>query len=125
VRFARQHVPHFDFTSVQVNKNYESALHCDRNNLGEPSLRRLCTVGGSLREQPQRDLTRRARRAGPSFIVGVGEYSDGELWVHGRNRYGVQGARLNPLGLFLNPPGLFLRTSIPFIWRILSAFLRA
>jgi hypothetical protein len=32
---------------------------------------------------------------------------------------------LNPLGLFLNPLGLFLRTSIPFIWRILSAFLRA
>jgi hypothetical protein len=28
---------------------------------------------------------------------------------------GVQGAHLNPLGLFL-------RTSIPFIWRVLSAF---
>jgi hypothetical protein len=35
----------------------------------------------------------------------------------------VQGAHLNPLGLFLNPLGLFLRTSMPFIWRILSAFL--
>ena len=43
----------------------------------------------------------------------------------GSNRWGVQGAHLNPLGLFLNPLGLFLRTSIPFIWRILSAFLRA
>jgi hypothetical protein len=32
----------------------------------------------------------------------------------GRNRYGVQGAHLNPLGSFLNPLGLFLRTSIPF-----------
>jgi hypothetical protein len=32
---------------------------------------------------------------------------------------------LNPLGLFLNPLGLFLRTAIPFIWRILIAFLRA
>jgi len=32
----------------------------------------------------------------------------------GRKRYGVQGAHLNPLGIFL-------RTSIPFIWRILSA----
>jgi hypothetical protein len=32
---------------------------------------------------------------------------------------------LNPLGLFLDPLGLFLRTSIPVIWRILSAFLRA
>ena len=30
---------------------------------------------------------------------------------------------MNPLGLFLNPLGLFLRTSIPFIWRILRAFL--
>jgi hypothetical protein len=38
---------------------------------------------------------------------------------------GVQGAHLNPLGLFLNPLGLFLRTSITFVWRILSAFLRA
>jgi hypothetical protein len=43
----------------------------------------------------------------------------------GRNRQGVQGARLNPLGLFLNRLGLFLRASIPFAWRILSAFLRA
>jgi hypothetical protein len=32
---------------------------------------------------------------------------------------------LDPLGLFLTPLGLFLRTSIPFIWRILGAFLRA
>jgi hypothetical protein len=31
---------------------------------------------------------------------------------------GVQGARLDPLGLFL-------RMSTPFMWRILSAFLRA
>jgi hypothetical protein len=36
-------------------------------------------------------------------------------WLAGRNRQGVQGAHLNPLGLFLNPLGLFLRTSIPFI----------
>jgi hypothetical protein len=34
----------------------------------------------------------------------------------GRNRYGVQGAHLNPLGLFL-------RTSTPFIWSIRNAFL--
>jgi hypothetical protein len=33
----------------------------------------------------------------------------------GRNRYGAQGAHLNPLDLFLNPLGLFLRTSILFI----------
>jgi hypothetical protein len=43
----------------------------------------------------------------------------------GSNREGAQGARLNPLGLLLNPLGLFLRTSIPFIWRILSSFLHA
>jgi hypothetical protein len=40
----------------------------------------------------------------------------------GSNRQGVQGAHSNPLGLFLNPLGLCLRTSIPFIWRVLSAF---
>ena len=40
------------------------------------------------------------------------------MLVPGRNRYGVQGAHLNP-------PGLFLRTSTPFIWCILSAFLPA
>ena len=34
-----------------------------------------------------------------------------------RNRYGVQG------GPHLNPLGLFLRTSIPRIWRMLSACL--
>ena len=32
---------------------------------------------------------------------------------------------MNPVGLFLNPLGLFLRTSIPFMWRVLSAFLPA
>jgi hypothetical protein len=36
---------------------------------------------------------------------------------------GGSGGSLDPLGLF--PLGLFLRTSIPFIWRIMSAFLRA
>ena len=38
---------------------------------------------------------------------------------------GGSGGSLEPLGFFLNPLGLFLRTSIPFIWRILSAFLPA
>jgi hypothetical protein len=32
---------------------------------------------------------------------------------------------LNPLDRILNPVGLFLRASIPFTWRILSAFLPA
>ena len=43
----------------------------------------------------------------------------------GSNRSGAQGAHSNPLGLFLEPLGLFLRTSRPFVWRVLSAFLRA
>ena len=43
----------------------------------------------------------------------------------GETDRGVQGAHLNPLGLFLNPLGHFLRTSIPFIWCIMSAFLPA
>ena len=34
------------------------------------------------------------------------------------------GAHLSPLGLLLNPLALFLRTSMPFVWRILNAFLR-
>jgi len=51
VNFAKRHLPDFRFTSIQVNKNYLSAMHVDRNNLG------------------------------PSAIVGVGDYSDGALWV--------------------------------------------
>jgi hypothetical protein len=43
---------------------------------------------------------------------------DGPLFAAGRNRYGVQGAHLNPLGLFLC-------TSTPCMWRILSACLPA
>ena len=39
--------PEFCFTSVQVNKNYASALHVDKNNCG------------------------------PSLIVGLGDYSGG------------------------------------------------
>jgi hypothetical protein len=39
-----------------------------------------------------------------------------QLSALGRNRYGVQGTHLNPLGLFLC-------ASMPFIWSIVSAFL--
>ena len=49
--FARLAVPDFNFTSIQVNKNYLSAMHVDKNNLG------------------------------PSYIVDVGDYKDGGLWV--------------------------------------------
>ena len=38
---------------------------------------------------------------------------------------GGSGGPLGPLGLFLNLLGLFLRTSVPFIWPVLSAFPRA
>ena len=34
VNFAKHAKPGFAFTSIQVNKNYASALHCDANNLG-------------------------------------------------------------------------------------------
>ena len=40
----------FSFTSIQVNKNYQSIMHCDKRNLG------------------------------PSQIVGLGDYTDGKLW---------------------------------------------
>ena len=48
----KQNCPGFNFTSIQVNKNYQSGLHVDRNNLGK------------------------------SMIVGLGDYKDGGLWVH-------------------------------------------
>ena len=52
VNFARRSVgADFKFTSIQVNKNYLSALHVDKNNHGD------------------------------SYIIGVGDYADGELWV--------------------------------------------
>jgi hypothetical protein len=38
---------------------------------------------------------------------------------------GVRGLTCTPWASFLNPPGLFLNTSTPFVWRTLSAFLRA
>ena len=66
--------------------------------------------GGALRAIPA--LVAAAEKFNvTSYIVDL-EYPAGS------NRQGVQGAHLDPLGLFL-------RTSILFIWRILSAFLRA
>jgi hypothetical protein len=52
---------------------------------------------------------------------------DWEAWRR-EQQIGGSGGSLEPpaQGLFLNPLGLFkIRTSIPFIWRILSAFLLA
>lgn len=50
--FARKSHPEFEFTSIQVNKNYASRPHVDRNNLGD------------------------------SLIVALGDYSGGDIWVH-------------------------------------------
>lgn len=44
--------PGFPFTSIQVNKNYAARPHVDKNNLGV------------------------------SLILGLGDYSEGQLWVH-------------------------------------------
>lgn len=54
----------FPFTSIQLNYNYASRPHIDKNNLGT------------------------------SFIVGLGDYRGGELWVHdenGENKWTIQG----------------------------------
>ena len=50
--FGRQQHPDFAFTSIQVNVNYASRPHVDRNNLGQ------------------------------SYIIGLGCYTGGELWLH-------------------------------------------
>lgn len=50
--FCRAAQPSFRFTSIQVNKNYASRPHVDRNNLGE------------------------------SFIVALGNFKGGSLWIH-------------------------------------------
>lgn len=49
--FARRELPGFDFTSIQVNKDYAAALHVDRND------------------------------AGDSRIIGLGDYVGGQLWL--------------------------------------------
>lgn len=50
--FVQKSHPDFEFTSIQVNKNYASRAHVDKNNLGE------------------------------SLIIGLGDYTGGEVWVH-------------------------------------------
>ena len=60
----RSVAPDFPFTSIQLNYNYASRAHADANNLGT------------------------------SFIVGLGDYTGGELWVHdesGDVEYDIQG----------------------------------
>lgn len=48
----RSAVPHFHFTSIQVNYDYASKPHVDKSNLGD------------------------------SYIVSLGNHSGGQLWVH-------------------------------------------
>eukprot|EP00811_Abedinium_folium_P028413 NODE_4396_length_1897_cov_4.832768.p1 GENE.NODE_4396_length_1897_cov_4.832768~~NODE_4396_length_1897_cov_4.832768.p1 ORF type:complete len:541 (-),score=79.15 NODE_4396_length_1897_cov_4.832768:168-1790(-) len=48
---ARHEMPGFTFTSVQLNKNYAAALHVDKND------------------------------AGHSAIIGLGDYTGGQLWL--------------------------------------------
>lgn len=59
-RFVREEKPDFAFTSIQVNKNYASALHIDSGNLG------------------------------PSLIIALGAYTGGELYVHGVGKVDIQ-----------------------------------
>jgi hypothetical protein len=60
VEFGRRALPaDYKFTSIQVNKNYMSAMHVDKGNVG------------------------------PSYIVGVGDFDGGKLWVH-RQQYRLQ-----------------------------------
>ena len=51
VDFAKQTIPNFRFTTIQINKNNQTALHVDRNNLG------------------------------PSAMIGLGNYEGGEIWI--------------------------------------------
>ena len=61
-------------------------------------------------------------RADPTLTQGV----ISKLSAYGgEQQIGGSGGSLEPPGPLLDPLGLFLRTSIPFVWRILSAFLRA
>lgn len=52
--------PDFTFSSVQIVKNFSSALHVDGNNLG------------------------------PSWIIGLGDYTGGELWVQGEGQQNIK-----------------------------------
>jgi hypothetical protein len=59
-KLARSVNPKFRFTSIQVNKNYRSVLHCDGNNLG------------------------------PSLSASLGSFTGGKLYVHGQGMLDVR-----------------------------------
>merc|ERR1712032_1326216 len=52
--------PKFEFTTIQINKSYATALHCDANNLG------------------------------PSLITCLGSFTGGGLYVHGQGQVDVK-----------------------------------
>lgn len=56
--FAQQELPGVRFTSIQVNKDYRATLHVDKNNLG------------------------------PSWIIGLGDYTGGRLWIDDDSKAG-------------------------------------
>jgi hypothetical protein len=60
-------------------------------------------------------------QAGETVVVSAAAGSVGHI-PQGETDRGFMGAQLNPLSLFLTHLGLFSRSSIPFIWRVLSAF---
>ena len=58
--FMRRCKPDFTFTSIQIVQDYASALHVDGNNLG------------------------------PSYILALGDYDGGELYLHGVGKVNIK-----------------------------------
>jgi hypothetical protein len=56
---ARKAKPNFPFTSIQVNKSFATALHCDANNMGQ------------------------------SLTICLGNFTGGELYIHGEGQVDV------------------------------------
>ncbi|CAE7938265.1 lkhA [Symbiodinium necroappetens] len=54
-KFIQQEQPDFRYTTMQLNKNYATKMHVDANNHG------------------------------PSFIIGLGDYKGGEVWIYDEN----------------------------------------
>lgn len=52
--FIKEYHPTFKYTTIQINKNIRSPPHIDKNNVG------------------------------PSYIIALGEYSGGELYIEGK-----------------------------------------
>jgi hypothetical protein len=48
VNFAKRYVPGFKFSSIQVNKNYLSGLHVDKNNLGPSYISERAVLAASV-----------------------------------------------------------------------------